>query len=48
MKQENRRVLVGVDAQVVQGGGLGEAGGGFGGEVGWVAFGGVLAWEGDG
>ena len=37
--------LVGVDAQVVERGGGGEAGVGFGGEVGWMAFGGVVAWR---
>jgi hypothetical protein len=33
-----------VDAEVVEGRRSGEAGVGFGGEVGWVAFGGVVAW----
>jgi hypothetical protein len=41
---EDFRELVGVDAEVVEGRRSGEAGVGFGGEVGWVAFGGVVAW----
>lgn len=45
---EDLAELVGVDAEVVEDRGLGEARVRFGGEVGWVAFGGVLAWEGDG
>ena len=43
---EDLAEFVGVDAQVVEGGGVGEARVRFGGEVGGVAFGGVLAWEG--
>jgi hypothetical protein len=40
---ENFGEFVGVDAEVVESGGSGEAGVGLGGEVSWVAFGGVVA-----